>query len=56
MAWVDEREEITIRTTWCDFHAPDVWKMVARARQRAEARKFDEQDPMLQNQLLGWPA
>jgi len=45
---VDLRVEPALVTTWCEWHAPTVWQIVARARRMAQAR---------QNQLQGrWVA
>jgi len=36
---VDMRTEATVHTQWCDWCAPDVWTIVARARRLAQARQ-----------------
>jgi len=38
---VDLRQDVPLVTTWCDWHAPDVWQIVARARRRAEDREWN---------------
>jgi hypothetical protein len=56
MTWVDDRGEVQIRTTWCNSHSPDVWKMVARNRRIQENLQDVADREAHEWQLQGWPA
>jgi len=45
---LDMRTEYILVTTWCDFHAPTVWDLVARARRLATKRQDELEGRWLQ--------